>query len=108
MNLFTYYQEKIFKFLKNLAKKNIIQIPSNIKSFNVELPPKNQKADMSCNAAMILAKINNSSPNELAKIMGYRTTEKNRSPGYKQIKNIKKSIIKKVKKLLDKGDIDLF
>ena len=45
---------------------------------------------------------------ELAKIMGYRTTEKNRSPGYKQIKNIKKSIIKKVKKLLDKGDIDLF
>ena len=52
--------------------------------------------------------INNGSENELAKIMGYKTTEKNRSPGYKQIKNIKKAIIKKVKKVLDKGDIDLF
>ena len=40
--------------------------------------------------------------------MGYKTSEKNRSPGYKQIKNIKKSIIKKVKKLLEKGDVDIF
>ncbi len=83
MNLFTNYQEKIFKFLKNLAKKNIIQIPSNIKSFNVELPPKNQKADMSCNAAMILAKINNSSPNELAKII-----KKNLLKNFKEFKDI--------------------
>ena len=27
--------------------------------------------------------------------------------GYKQIKNIKKSIINKVKKVLEKGDLDL-
>jgi hypothetical protein len=40
--------------------------------------------------------------------MGYKTTEKNRSPGYKQIKNIKKSIIEKVKKVLDSGDVDLY
>ena len=37
----------------------------------------------------------------------YKTSEKNRVPGYKQIKNIKKSIIEKVKKVLDKGEIDL-
>lgn len=38
--------------------------------------------------------------------MGYRTSEKNRIPGYKQIKNIKKSIIDKVRKVLEKGEID--
>ncbi len=43
---------------------------------------------------------------EVAKLMGYRTSEKNRIPGYKQIKNIKKSIITKVKKVLSRGDID--
>jgi len=46
------------------------------------------------------------SEEETAKKIGYRTSEKNRSPGYKQIKNIKKSIIQKVKKLLEKGEID--
>ena len=43
---------------------------------------------------------------ETAKEMGYKTTEKNRSPGYKQIKNIKKSIIEKVKISIEKGEID--
>lgn len=45
---------------------------------------------------------------EVAQLMGYRTSEKNRTPGYKQIKNIKKSIINKVKKILDKEEIDFF
>ena len=35
------------------------------------------------------------SEEETAKKIGYRTSEKNRSPGYKQIKNIKKAIISK-------------
>ena len=48
------------------------------------------------------------SEKEAAKIMGYKTTEKNRAPGYKQIKNIKKSIITKVKKCLSEGDVDLY
>ena len=43
----------------------------------------------------------------VAKKMGYKTNEKNRSPGYKQIKNIKKSIITKVKKHLKKDNIDI-
>jgi len=47
------------------------------------------------------------SEEEVAKLMNYKTTEKNRVPGYKQIKNIKKSIIEKVKKVLDKGELDL-
>jgi RNA polymerase sigma factor (sigma-70 family) len=52
--------------------------------------------------------IDNKSEKQVAKLMGYRTTEKNRSPGYKQIKNIKKSILEKVKKVLKKGEIDFF
>tara|TARA_R110002020_G_scaffold315279_3_gene530447 strand:+ start:3435 stop:4181 length:747 start_codon:yes stop_codon:yes gene_type:complete len=51
--------------------------------------------------------IEHKSEEEVAKLMNYKTTEKNRVPGYKQIKNIKKSIIEKVKKVLDKGEIDL-
>ena len=69
MNLFLDYQKKIFNSLKDLAKKKVIQIPLKLKSFTVELPPKNQEADISCNAAMILAKVNNSSPAKLAEIL---------------------------------------
>ena len=45
---------------------------------------------------------------QVAKKMGYKTSEKNRLPGYKQIKNIKKSILKKAKELISKGDVDIF
>ena len=69
MNLFLDYQKKIFKSLKNLEKRNKIKIPSKLKSFAVELPPQNQRADISCNAAMILAKTNNSSPINLAETL---------------------------------------
>jgi len=69
MNLLSYYQEKIFSCLKNLEKKKLIQISSELKKISVELPPKNHKADISCNAAMILAKFNNVPPIELGKIL---------------------------------------
>ena len=45
---------------------------------------------------------------QTAKKMGYKTTEKNRSPGYKQIKNVKKKIISKVKDLLNNDEIDIW
>jgi len=51
--------------------------------------------------------IENKNEEEVAKLMGYRTSEKNRMAGYKQIKNIKKAIILKVKKHLYNGDIDI-
>ena len=69
MNLFLDYQKKIFNSLKSLEKRKIIHIPSKLKNFTVELAPKNQKADISCNAAMILAKANNNSPIKLAEIL---------------------------------------
>jgi len=51
--------------------------------------------------------IDDLSEEEVAKRMGYKTSEKNRAPGYKQIKNIKKSIISKVKKILEEDKADI-
>ena len=44
--------------------------------------------------------LKNKTEQEVAKILGYKTSEKNRSPGYTQIKNIKKSIIEKAKEII--------
>ena len=44
---------------------------------------------------------------EVAKKLGLKSNEKNRKPGYKQIKNLKKSIIKKAKECIEKGEIEL-
>jgi len=52
--------------------------------------------------------IENKSDEEVAQIMNYTTSESNRTPGYKHIKNIKKSIIEKAKKALRKNKIDIF
>lgn len=54
-----------------------------------------------------LVYVQHKSEEEAARIMGYKTTEKNRSAGYKQIKNLKKSIIQKVKKYIYSGEIDI-
>ncbi len=48
------------------------------------------------------------SETETAKLMGYKTSEANRSPGYKQIKNIKKKIIKKARELIENDEIDIY
>lgn len=45
--------------------------------------------------------------NIVAKKLGYITNEHGRDPGYKQIKNVRKAIIVKVKKCIAEGDIDL-
>ena len=51
--------------------------------------------------------IDNLSEEKAATLMGYKTNEKNRVPGYKQIKNVKKSIIVKVKKIIASGEIEI-
>ena len=83
MNLFTDYQRKIFASLKSMEKKGIIIIPKNFKSFSVELPPKDQRADMSCNAPMMLAKSNKSAPIKIAEII-----KKNLLLNFKEFKSI--------------------
>ncbi len=83
MNLFLDYQNKIFRFLKILNEKKIILLPAKFTTVTVELPPKNQKADISCNAAMILAKFNDVSPLDLAAIL-----KKHLYENFKEFKNI--------------------
>ena len=46
------------------------------------------------------------SEEELAKKLNFKTNEKNRTPGYKQINNIVKKIIEKSKKILTDGGLD--
>ena len=66
MNLFTEYNNKIKTFLKLLEKNKIILLTPNLESITTQLPPKNQKADFACNIALVLSKINNKPPYELA------------------------------------------
>ena len=83
MNIFQYYQKKIFDILKILEKKKKLRIPKKFKGLTVELPPKNKDAAISCNAALILAKHNNISSLDLAK-----TLKKNFLIIFKEFKNI--------------------
>ncbi len=69
MNLFSDYQKKILSSLKKLEKDKLIHMPDEFKGFIVERAPKDQNADLSCNAAMILAKLNKTPPNSLAIIL---------------------------------------
>lgn len=45
---------------------------------------------------------------QLAKELGFLSNEKGRDPGYKQIKNLKKIIIAKVRKCLADGEVDIY
>jgi len=69
MNLFLEYNKKISNLLKELKDKNLIILPENPKSLTVELPPKGNHAHISCNAAMILSKVNQKSPFEMANLL---------------------------------------
>ena len=69
MNLFLDYKNRILKQLFFLKKKKLIKIPNEVKNITVEIPPKNLGNDMSCNAAMILAKYNKQSPLEFANFL---------------------------------------
>ena len=69
MNLLFDYQKRFLDYLKSLKNAKIIDLPDNLKSLTVELPPKGHKADISCNAAMILAKLNKKNPLDLANIL---------------------------------------
>jgi hypothetical protein len=44
---------------------------------------------------------------EVAVKMGYKSNETNRKPGYKQLRNVRKSIMDKVKQALHNDEIDI-
>ena len=69
MNLFLDYKKKILVILNKIEKKGEIKTSKNLKNITIDLPPKNQKGDISCNAAMILAGVNNISPIQMAETL---------------------------------------
>ena len=92
MNIFDFYLEKILKIITLASKNKIIEIPVNLNGINVDIPPAKFSSDISTNVAMVLAKLNNKSPIEIANIL------------LKLIKNNKgKKIVKKLYGLIYKN-----
>ena len=69
MNLLLDYQNKILNLLNVLKKNATIHFSEPLKGLVVEIAPKNNNADISCNAAMVLAKHNNKAPTDLAELL---------------------------------------
>jgi len=66
MNIFDIYLNKIKKIIINQEKNEILKIPENLDAINVDIPPKQFDCDISTNVAMVLSKINQKSPIDLA------------------------------------------
>ena len=68
MNIFDIYLDKIKKIVIDQQKKGILKIPDNLDAINVDIPPKQFNCDISTNVAMVLFKVNQKSPIDLANI----------------------------------------
>ena len=66
MNIFEIYLDKIKSIISELQKDNKIIVPDNFNGINAEIPPPKFNCDISTNVAMVLSKINNKPPIELA------------------------------------------
>ena len=75
MNVFSIYLDKIKDFLTDLEKKKELKLPGNLDNLITELPPRDLKGDISCNAAMILSKVNEKKPMELAKFLQFNLSK---------------------------------
>ena len=69
MNIFEIYLKKIKDLIIALSKEDLIQIPKDLNSINVDIPPEQFDSDISTNVAMVLSKLNKTNPLELAKII---------------------------------------
>ena len=66
MNIFDIYLDKIKKIVIDQVKNGILKFQINLDSINVDIPPKQFDCDISTNVAMVLSKINQKSPIDLA------------------------------------------
>jgi len=66
MNIFNIYLEKIKKIILDQSKNGDLKLPENLDSINVDIPPKQFDCDISTNVSMVLSKINQKSPIDLA------------------------------------------
>ena len=66
MNIFELYLDKIKSIIVELSKKNELVIPESFNGINAEIPPPKFDCDISTNVAMVLSKLNETSPIQLA------------------------------------------
>ncbi len=66
MNIFEEYRTKIINILKEEEKSNAIHLPENLNIINVDSTPTNIDFDISTNLSMVLAKLNNKTPEDLS------------------------------------------
>ena len=66
MNIFELYLDKIKSVIVDLNKNNQLEIPESFNGINAEIPPPKFDCDISTNVAMVLSKINKTSPLQLA------------------------------------------
>jgi arginyl-tRNA synthetase len=66
MNIFDIYLDKIKKIILDQCKNSFLKAPESLNSINVDVPPKQFDCDISTNVAMVLSKINQKSPIDLA------------------------------------------
>ena len=66
MNIFELYLDKIKSIIIDLNKNNQLEVPESFNGINAEIPPPKFDCDISTNVAMVLSKINKTSPLQLA------------------------------------------
>ena len=94
MNIFEEYLDNIKKILLDLSKKGSLILPSTLDGITAEIPPSKFDSDISTNVAMILSKLNNKSPTDLANILSEEIKKKDKlideisvvKPGFINIK----------------------
>ena len=69
MNIFEQYLDKIKEILSTLSSNGDLILPDSLNGITAEIPPSKFDSDISTNVAMVLSKINNKSPLDLASIL---------------------------------------
>ncbi len=69
MNIFEQYLDRIKEILSTLSSNGDLILPDSLNGVTAEIPPSKFDSDISTNVAMVLSKINNKSPSDLASIL---------------------------------------
>ena len=94
MNIFEQYLDKIKEILLTLSSNGDLILPDSLNGITAEIPPSKFDSDISTNVAMVLSKINNKSPSDLASILAEKIKNEDRfvedisvvKPGFINIK----------------------
>ena len=94
MNIFEQYLDRIKEILSTLSSNGDLILPDSLNGITAEIPPSKFDSDISTNVAMVLSKINNKSPSDLASILAEKIKKEDKfieeisvvKPGFINIK----------------------